>query len=196
MSLSVSILSCSVYDRTPATYVRHSPSLVGARGDFFLHLLCARVDMFYFKFFFLFLETRKESPKYKLIRRTDDREDWKAMIINVCTRPGTWWCWWWWWWWCICCFFSCHLSTNRASPYTHGTVRQIIYLNIFAIVINRYIFLHPELIIVSTDSPNKRPRITSAEDGREAMRPLSSIPVHPTCEGVSEIVSDLLENEP
>ena len=30
---------------------------------------------------------RKESPNNELIRRTDDREDWKAMI--VCNRPGT-----------------------------------------------------------------------------------------------------------
>ena len=39
-------------------------------------------------------------------------------------------------------FFSCHLSTNRLSPYTHGTVRQIIYLNVseFVSVIKRYIF--------------------------------------------------------
>ena len=39
--------------------------------------------------------TRKESPNDKLIRRTDDREGWKAMIADVCNRPDTWW------WWCI-----------------------------------------------------------------------------------------------
>ena len=33
--------------------------------------------------------TRKESPSNKLIRRTDDSEDWKAMIADVCSRPGT-----------------------------------------------------------------------------------------------------------
>ena len=33
--------------------------------------------------------TRKESPNIELIRRTDDREDWKAMIADVCNRPGT-----------------------------------------------------------------------------------------------------------
>ena len=32
---------------------------------------------------------RKESPNNDLIRRTDDREDWKAMIADVCSRPGT-----------------------------------------------------------------------------------------------------------
>ena len=33
--------------------------------------------------------TRKESPNNELIRRTDDREDWKAMIADVCNSPGT-----------------------------------------------------------------------------------------------------------
>ena len=33
--------------------------------------------------------TRKESPNNELIRRTDNREDWKAMIVDVCNRPGT-----------------------------------------------------------------------------------------------------------
>ena len=33
--------------------------------------------------------TRKESPKNELIKRTDDREDWKAMIADVCNRPVT-----------------------------------------------------------------------------------------------------------
>ena len=33
--------------------------------------------------------TRKESPNNELIRRPDDRGDWKAMISNVCNRPGT-----------------------------------------------------------------------------------------------------------
>ena len=33
--------------------------------------------------------TRKESPNNELIGRTDDREDWKAMIADVCNRPGT-----------------------------------------------------------------------------------------------------------
>ena len=68
--------------------------------------------------------------------------------------------------------FSCHLPINRPSPYTHGTVPQIIYLNVleFVSVIKQYIFfLQSGLIIVSTDSPNKRPRIYSAEDGREAL---------------------------
>ena len=31
--------------------------------------------------------TRKTSPNNELIRRTDDREDWKAMITDVCNRP-------------------------------------------------------------------------------------------------------------
>ena len=31
----------------------------------------------------------------ELIRRTDHREDWTAIIADVCNRPGTWrWCWW------------------------------------------------------------------------------------------------------
>ena len=33
--------------------------------------------------------TKRESPNNELIRRTDDREDWKAMIADVCNRPGT-----------------------------------------------------------------------------------------------------------
>ena len=33
--------------------------------------------------------TRKESSNNELIRRTDDREDWKVMIVDVCNRPGT-----------------------------------------------------------------------------------------------------------
>ena len=33
--------------------------------------------------------TRKESPNNELIRRTDNREGSKAMIANVCNRPGT-----------------------------------------------------------------------------------------------------------
>ena len=33
--------------------------------------------------------TRKESPNNELIRRTGDREDWKAIIADVCNRLGT-----------------------------------------------------------------------------------------------------------
>ena len=33
--------------------------------------------------------TKKESPNNELIRRTDDREDWEAMIADVCNSPGT-----------------------------------------------------------------------------------------------------------
>ena len=33
--------------------------------------------------------TRKESPNNELTRRADDREGWKAMIADVCNRPGT-----------------------------------------------------------------------------------------------------------
>ena len=33
--------------------------------------------------------TRKESPNNEFIRRTDDRGDWKAVIADVCNRPGT-----------------------------------------------------------------------------------------------------------
>ncbi|GFN81833.1 triple functional domain protein-like protein, partial [Plakobranchus ocellatus] len=33
--------------------------------------------------------TRKESPNNELIRRTDNRGEWKAMIADVCNRPGT-----------------------------------------------------------------------------------------------------------
>ena len=33
--------------------------------------------------------TRNESRNNELIMITDDREDWEAMIIDVCNRPGT-----------------------------------------------------------------------------------------------------------
>ena len=33
--------------------------------------------------------TRNGSPNDELIRRTDYREDWKALIADVCNRPGT-----------------------------------------------------------------------------------------------------------
>ena len=33
--------------------------------------------------------TRKESPNNELIKRNDDREEWEAMMVNVCKRPGT-----------------------------------------------------------------------------------------------------------
>ena len=33
--------------------------------------------------------TRKESPNNELMRRTDDRDDWKAIIADVCNSPGT-----------------------------------------------------------------------------------------------------------
>ena len=33
--------------------------------------------------------TSKESPNNELTRRADNREDWKAMIAGVCSRPGT-----------------------------------------------------------------------------------------------------------
>ena len=33
--------------------------------------------------------TQKESPNNELIRGTGDREGWKAMIADVCKRPGT-----------------------------------------------------------------------------------------------------------
>ena len=31
----------------------------------------------------------KKSPNNELFKRTDDRQDWKAMIADVCNRPGT-----------------------------------------------------------------------------------------------------------
>ena len=40
---------------------------------------------------------RKEYSNNELIWRTDNREDWKTMIADVCDRPGTWW----WWWLCL-----------------------------------------------------------------------------------------------
>ena len=33
--------------------------------------------------------TRKKSPNNELIRRTDDSEEWDAMIADVCNSPGT-----------------------------------------------------------------------------------------------------------
>ena len=33
--------------------------------------------------------TRKESRNNEFIMITDDREDWEAMIADVCNRPGT-----------------------------------------------------------------------------------------------------------
>ena len=33
--------------------------------------------------------TRKDSPNNGLIGRTDDREDWEAMITDVCNSHGT-----------------------------------------------------------------------------------------------------------
>ena len=33
--------------------------------------------------------TRKDSLNNELIRKTDHREDWRAMIADVCIRPGT-----------------------------------------------------------------------------------------------------------
>ena len=33
--------------------------------------------------------SRKECPDKELTRRTDDRENWKTMIADVCNRPGT-----------------------------------------------------------------------------------------------------------
>ena len=33
----------------------------------------------------------KESPNNELTRKTDDKEDWKAMIADVCYRLGPWW---------------------------------------------------------------------------------------------------------
>ena len=57
---------------------------------------------FYFVMFFLYVQdnahntdslnnyvTREKSPNNELIRRIDDREDWKAMIADACSRPGT-----------------------------------------------------------------------------------------------------------
>ena len=77
-------------DWTPATCVRRPASLMAARVDLFLRLLRARLCVcFTSSFFLLFLETRKESPNNELIRRTVDREDWKAMIADVCYRLGT-----------------------------------------------------------------------------------------------------------
>ena len=33
------------------------------------------------------------NPNNEIIRRSDDREDWKAMFPDVCNTPGTWWRW-------------------------------------------------------------------------------------------------------
>ena len=63
-------------------------------------------------------------------------------------------------------------------------------------IVNSVIEKDPELIIATADSPTKLPRSLPAEDAHEALRPLSSNPVHPTFWGIQEIVSDLLEIEP
>ena len=34
-------------------------------------------------------DSLNKSPNNERIGRTDDREDWKAMIADVCNRPGT-----------------------------------------------------------------------------------------------------------
>ena len=46
-------------------------------------------------------------------------------------------------------------------------------------IVNSVLENNPELIIASNDSPTKIQRIPSAEDVCEALRPLSSTPVHP-----------------
>ena len=63
-------------------------------------------------------------------------------------------------------------------------------------IVNSVLEKDPELTVATADSPTKLPGIPPADDAHEALRPLSSTPVHPTFWGISEIVSDLLENEP
>ena len=36
-----------------------------------------------------FVTTKVSPNNNKLIRRTDDRGDWKVMIADVCNRPGS-----------------------------------------------------------------------------------------------------------
>ena len=63
-------------------------------------------------------------------------------------------------------------------------------------IVNSVLEKDPELLVATADSPAKLPGIPSAEDAHEALRPLSSTPVHPPFWDISEIVSDLLKNEP
>ena len=47
-------------------------------------------------------------------------------------------------------------------------------------IVNSVLEKDPELTVATADSPTKLPGIPPADDAHEALRPLSSTPVHPT----------------
>ena len=42
--------------------------------------------------------TGGQSKGLNFLKLSDDRDVWRGMVANVCSRSGTWWWWWWWWW--------------------------------------------------------------------------------------------------
>ena len=43
--------------------------------------------------------TGGQSKGLNFLKLSDDRDVWRGIADNVCSRSGTWWWWWWWWWW-------------------------------------------------------------------------------------------------
>ena len=41
--------------------------------------------------------TGGQSKDLNFLKLSDDRDVWRGMVANVCSRSGTWWWWWWWW---------------------------------------------------------------------------------------------------
>ena len=42
-------------------------------------------------------KTGGQSKGLNFLKLSDDRDVWRGMAANVCSRSGTWWWWWWWW---------------------------------------------------------------------------------------------------
>ena len=40
--------------------------------------------------------TGGQSKGLNFLKLSDDRDVWRGMVANVCSRSGTWWWWWWW----------------------------------------------------------------------------------------------------
>ena len=53
--------------------------------------------------------TGGQSKGLNFLKLSDDRDVWRGMVANVCSRSGTWW----WWWWCLLFWFVfCFLFSN------------------------------------------------------------------------------------
>ena len=77
--------------------------------------------------------TGGQSKGLNFLKLSDDRDVWRGMVANVCSRSGTWWWWWWWTFTSYCCApvfpYNWHFKCTVTPRVTEQ--RNVFYVIIF-----------------------------------------------------------------